>query len=71
MKWTPRQCKLEEKFNNCEKRIIKRLLIIPREINCETRWLEFVSIKQKVKYYSGGLLTSGGYYWDDEEWINE
>jgi len=50
-----------------EKRIIKKFLLFRRTVNGETRWLEFVRIRQEFR----GSKYLGGDIWVDREWVNE
>lgn len=51
-------------------RIIKKLLIFPKTIGGETRWLEFVKYKQEYRYDTEA--SSGDRcFWFDMRWLGE
>lgn len=56
-----------------EERIIKRFLLFPKTVGCETRWLEYSEYKQvftssPLRHKSGQLYYYK--YWKDIEWLN-
>lgn len=50
-------------------RIISRLLLFPRRINNETRWLEYAKVNQIYAYEFQEDLSIV-YYWQDLNWVN-
>ena len=63
------------KFNHAiegDERIINRFLFFPRKIGDQTRWGEFVKIRQRYKIVAS--MGDGGFFvgqltWVDEEWV--
>jgi len=53
------------KYTIDQKRIVKRFLLIPRVVDNEKRWLEFVKIEQKL------MIVNGKWKWKDIDWIDE
>jgi hypothetical protein len=48
-------------------RVIRRFLIFPRTINYQTRWLEFVRIRQYYGYATNSWRCWG---WHDSEFVD-
>lgn len=55
-----------------DERIVRRFLIIPRTIGNQTKWGEFVKIRQRYK--TAISMGDGGHFvpqlmWVDEDWV--
>jgi hypothetical protein len=53
-------------------KIKKKFLLFPKNIDCETRWLEFVEYEQKYErcyyYYQGNRYYN--LQWVNKRWLN-
>jgi hypothetical protein len=49
-----------------DSRLVSEFLFFPKNLNGETRWLEFAKIRQVYRYGMGW-----GGYWEDKAWHNE
>lgn len=61
--------------NYLERRIIRKFLWFPLQLQNEIRWLEYALIEEEVDYDINIRATSNDkikvYYWKKVKWINE